>query len=689
MPIKFANNAETTLSSAVSTSATSIPVVDASVFPSITGSDYFLATLVDSGDNTEIVKVTAVSSNTLTVTRAREGTAARSFQSGDKVENRLTAGGLTDLNTRTDVDVDTMTGDGSTTTLTLSTAPASEDNTQVYLDGVYQNKSTYSVSGTTLTFSTAPPNNVAVEVIIITPAAGTFSSSDYATSSQGNKADNALPRSGGAMTGPITTSSTFDGRDVSADGAKLDGIEAGATADQTASEIKTAYESNSDTNAFTDSEKTKLTNIEANATADQSDEEIQDIVGAMVSGNTESGIAVTYDDTSGKLNFSVASQTDENFTSADHSKLDAIEPGATADQTDEEIQDIVGAMVSGNTESGITVTYDDTGGKLNFSVASQTDENFTSADHTKLDGIESGATADQTASEIRALVESATDSNVFTDADHSKLDGIETSADVTDTANVVSALTAGNNINIASDGTISTSTTQAINASSLGASADNTVDIGTSSSRFKDIYLSNGVKFGSQDALVTSNSSTYLKSGADLFFQPNNTQSMKLTSSKNLYLGTTSDSPSNGGMRFEAGSIGFMLISHPSSVSSGNWYHAFKHGGSVIGTIAQSGTNGVSYNTTSDQRLKTNIQDAEEAGSRIDAIQVRQFDWKSDGLHQDFGMIAQELYEVAPDAVTKGKTEDDMMSVDYSKLVPMLVKEIQSLRQRIETLETN
>jgi hypothetical protein len=60
-------------------------------------------------------------------------------------------------------------------------------------------------------------------------------------------------------------------------------------------------------------------------------------------------------------------------------------------------------------------------------------------DGTKLDGIESGATADQTNAEIRAAVEAATDSNVFTDADHSKLNGIEASADVTDTANVTAA----------------------------------------------------------------------------------------------------------------------------------------------------------------------------------------------------------------------------------------------------------
>jgi len=106
---------------------------------------------------------------------------------------------------------------------------------------------------------------------------------------------------------------------------------------------------------------------------------------------------------------------------------------------DETVQDIVGAMITGNTETGIAVTYDDADGTLDFVVASQTDENFTTADHSKLDGIEALATADQTDAEIRAAVEAATDSNVFTDADHSKLDAIEATADVTDATNVAAA----------------------------------------------------------------------------------------------------------------------------------------------------------------------------------------------------------------------------------------------------------
>ena len=85
-----------------------------------------------------------------------------------------------------------------------------------------------------------------------------------------------ISKSGGQMTGNLTFSGsqTVDGRDVSVDGTKLDGIESGATADQSNSEIKTAYEANSNTNAFTDALLAKLNAIEAGATGDQTVAEI-------------------------------------------------------------------------------------------------------------------------------------------------------------------------------------------------------------------------------------------------------------------------------------------------------------------------------------------------------------------------------------------------------------------------------
>jgi len=66
---------------------------------------------------------------------------------------------------------------------------------------------------------------------------------------------------------------------------------------------------------------------------------------------------------------------------------------------------------------------------------------------------------------------------------------------------------------------------------------------------------------------------------------------------------------------------------------------------------------------------------------------VRQFDWEADGSHQRYGMVAQELTTVAPEAVTTPEDPDEMMGVDYSKLVPMLIKEIQTLRSRVSELE--
>ena len=74
--------------------------------------------------------------------------------------------------------VDNFTGDGSDTTFTLGADPLTENNTDVYVDGVYQFKNTYSVSGTTLTFSEAPANGALVEVMRISASAVTVGTPD-------------------------------------------------------------------------------------------------------------------------------------------------------------------------------------------------------------------------------------------------------------------------------------------------------------------------------------------------------------------------------------------------------------------------------------------------------------------------------------------------------------------------------
>jgi hypothetical protein len=158
---------------------------------------------------------------------------------------------------------------------------------------------------------------------------------------------------------------------------------------------------------------------------------------------------------------------------------------------------------------------------------------------------------------------------------------------------------------------------------------------------------------------------------------------MTLDASGNLLVSGTSTGFVNKNQISLEGPAGYEVINHVSGTSSGEYYLALGYNGSGIGSITQSGTTAVLYNLTSDQRLKENIQDAESSSILIDAIQVRQFDWKSDGSHTRYGFIAQELVTVAPEAVHQPANPDEMMAVDYSKLVPMLVKEIQSLRQRL------
>jgi len=95
----FANNANTTLASSLTNSATSMSVTSASAFPSPTGSQYFYCTLADAAtqQTIEIVKVTAVSGTTFTIVRGQDGTSGTAFNSGDVVSLRLVRASLNDF----------------------------------------------------------------------------------------------------------------------------------------------------------------------------------------------------------------------------------------------------------------------------------------------------------------------------------------------------------------------------------------------------------------------------------------------------------------------------------------------------------------------------------------------------------------------------------------------------------------
>jgi hypothetical protein len=99
----YANNAVTTFASAVGAGDTSITVVSAAAFPALSGGNTFQATFSDAATNTvlEIVTVTAITGNTLTVIRAQEGTSATSYLVGDNCSQRTTALELSDFLSKT------------------------------------------------------------------------------------------------------------------------------------------------------------------------------------------------------------------------------------------------------------------------------------------------------------------------------------------------------------------------------------------------------------------------------------------------------------------------------------------------------------------------------------------------------------------------------------------------------------
>ena len=279
--VRFSNNAVSRLAANITNASTTISLTpgDGAKFPVISGTQFFMATLIKSTGETEIVKVTARATDTLTVVRAAEPVGATqvayAFSAGDRIEQRLTAKALSDELDRLDsganigatnktanytvqaadvstlirvdttagsititlpeiasladdfdimvakvtdnanavnivragstdlingatsypvnnqwqsawliadrstntwtainsgaatssIAVDTFTGDGTAGPYTLSGDPMSKANTAVYLSGVYQQKATYTLSGTSLTMGGNVPVGVTVEVV--------------------------------------------------------------------------------------------------------------------------------------------------------------------------------------------------------------------------------------------------------------------------------------------------------------------------------------------------------------------------------------------------------------------------------------------------------------------------------------------------------------------------------------------
>ena len=160
----------------------------------------------------------------------------------------------------------------------------------------------------------------------------------------------------------------------------------------------------------------------------------------------------------------------------------------------------------------------------------------------------------------------------------------------------------------------------------------------------------------------------------------------------NFLIGATpsTSAPNPGISMLTAGGI---IVGNNSGLNGHNFVQ-FMRSGVAIGTIQQSGTTSVNYNTTSDYRLKTVVGPLNTSGAFIDALRPVVGHWRSDGS-PFVGFIAHEVQAVSPSSVTGAKDATDsdgnpihqQMAYASAEIIANLVAEVKALRTRIATLE--
>jgi len=169
------------------------------------------------------------------------------------------------------------------------------------------------------------------------------------------------------------------------------------------------------------------------------------------------------------------------------------------------------------------------------------------------------------------------------------------------------------------------------------------------------------------------------------------TERLRIDSSGNLLVGTTSIGPTNANYITAEVSSKMLRIGHSGTANSSP-YIAFDYNGIRTGWIEQDTTSSVKYNTSSDYRLKEDIAPISSAMNRITSLNPVTFTWKSDGNHGE-GFIAHELMEIIPNAVSGEKDAVDSdgkpiyQGIDQSKIVPLLTAALKEAIAKIETLE--
>ena len=309
-------------------------------------------------------------------------------------------------------------------------------------------------------------------------AAALGDDSDFSTTITSSIATK-LPLAGGTMTGNIVMSGsqTVDGRDLSVDGAKLDGIESGATADQSAAEILALIKTVDGSGSGLDADTLDGVSSGSFLRSDTGDTKTSgnltfndDVKARFGSG----GDLHVYHDGSNSILHNDTGNLKVEIDSSNNSDIQILNNNTTTISNHSfsySAKFISGGSVElyeagtkkfETTSSGVSVSG-------NIAVSGTVDGRDVATDGSKLDGIESGATADQTASEILTLLKTVDGSGSGLDAD--TLDGISS----------------GNFLRSNTSDTFSGTLTMSGN---IIPNANGTRDLGSSSTRWANVYSS-------------------------------------------------------------------------------------------------------------------------------------------------------------------------------------------------------
>ena len=206
---------------------------------------------------------------------------------------------------------------------------------------------------------------------------------------------------------------------------------------------------------------------------------------------------------------------------------------------------------------------------------------------------------------------------------------------------------------------------------------------------FSGVFHSGGNKTAYASIEASKETSTHNEYGAALVFKTREDQGtqnehMRVTSTGHVLLGTTTNQ-GVGGISFQHNaSAGYNIQQNMDGTSGGAELYVFRRNSTQIGSINQSSTNAVTYNTSSDARLK-DVTGSARGLDVINNLNPVAYNWKADN-HADEGLIAQEVEKLVPNAVNQD--EDGYYSMDYSKLVTHLVKGMQEQQEQIESLKS-